>query len=311
MSFRLFLDPADNFLIRDGRPFNQSDAGQARATSRFPPPPDTLYGTARVAMALSMGWNGSGDWEKEITDVLGSYSTETGGEIKFQVAGPFFMLDGNLLAPIPFNAFLAGPAGQEEIKIASPGSALNSDYGSISYPEIPLDAKPLGGRWAPETAVRELLNGNPITQADLGTTRPTSFRFGVSGESRKPGLGSDELGPIEARIGLARDLDTHLATDGMLYASNRRTLASGVRMFVIVTGVDLGKSGLPSALPFGGEALLAKWLGHSDVAAAFKKIEAMDRFAYRAEALRAVPYLLAIKQLAQALAAPEEGEHGK
>ena len=92
MTFRLWLDPADTLMFRDGRPFNQDDAGRAAAASLFPPPPETIYGAARVGLARAMGWDGSlatGGWSGSIAEALGSWAKEG----NYKCAGPFFAID--------------------------------------------------------------------------------------------------------------------------------------------------------------------------------------------------------------------------
>jgi CRISPR/Cas system CMR-associated protein Cmr3 (group 5 of RAMP superfamily) len=248
---RLYLDPADNFLIRDGRPFNQDDAGQARATSRFPPPPDTLYGACRVALARALGWDGTGSWEGNIAKQLGSWHDEQSAP--FDIAGPFFEVDGIAVLPIPAHVYCADdtriiaalPVGQDH--------ALSTDKGKVRYPDVPLDAKSLAGRWGPAQIVKSVLDGREVQAFELTPLCASPYQNTRSAEGL-PGLPDVAIAPVEARIGLARHSDSRLAKDGMLYSSARRTLAPGVRMFADVAGVDLNGCKLPNVVPFGGEA---------------------------------------------------------
>ena len=67
MSDRLSLkiSAIDTVMFRDGKPFNQADAGASLAASVFPPYPPTLTGAVRAAI-----WNALGgrkeDWDKTL-----------------------------------------------------------------------------------------------------------------------------------------------------------------------------------------------------------------------------------------------------
>jgi len=250
MSFRLILDPADTMAIGDGRPFNQADTGRAIAASVFPPPPDTVYGAARVACARALGWDGVGSWSATIANTMGDW-TDTG---KFKIAGPFFSVDGELLLPIPSHVALkiVDQNGRELVRRMPAADPIMTDLGEIRLLDIPpydISTKylPLAGRWGKAGAVLKLLSGEVPTVEELGVPNPPP---------EPPGWSPDDLAAAEFRVGLARDIGSRKAIDGHLYAATRRALRKGVEMSVEVEGVSQPDV-FDVAVPLGGEARFA------------------------------------------------------
>lgn len=274
---RLYLDPADNLMIRDGRPFNQNDAGQARAASRFPPPPDTVYGAVRVALARAMGWSGVGDWTQGAggaarATALGAWGEAGETSASLRVAGPFFEVDGTPLLPIPGHvcARINSRTGtiQAMTALKPESEAMQTDQGPVRMLAMPAHAEGikddlLGGRWAPEVEVRRLLASGPrpsvSEQIDAlavrlpGPRRRDAATRLLNRGVALPGIGVDSLGATEARVGLERDFDSRQAVEGRLYASVRRVLPPGVRMFVDVCGLGVIDLDLTPPAPIGGE----------------------------------------------------------
>ncbi len=248
---RLHLDPADNFLVRDGRPFNQDDAGRAAAASRFPPPPDTVYGAVRVALARALGWDGIGDWMRGTAaepKQLGSFGPAAEAAAAMQVAGPWFDVAGTPLLPLPAAAFRDGVS----VRLAQPGPAVATDMGPVRLLALPPRGRLAAGRWAPETAVRRLLAEGAVAFDDCRVPVPGWVPFIDDGRV-PPGVDVQQLGAIEARVGLERDTASRTAVSGRLYASVRRQLPPGVSLIVDVAGVQVATSAFAVPIPFGGE----------------------------------------------------------
>ncbi len=240
MSMTLRLDPADTIAISDGRPFNQADSGRAIAASVFPPPPDTVYGAARVAFAHAFGWTGTGNWPAEITDVLGDWKDPG----QFSISGPHFRVDGADLLPIPAHVMLRKDQNTTTLIALKPAAdPLETDLGPLRLIDRPayeerVDHEMLAGRWGKADAVLRLLKGKSVAPGDLG------------GDN---GWDIDALAASEPRVGLTRVKETRKAEDGKLYAAVRRVLRPGVEMLVEVEGADWPE-GKEIAVPFGGEA---------------------------------------------------------
>lgn len=246
MSFALRLDPADTIAIGDGRPFNQSDSGRAIAASVFPPPPDTVYGAARVACARALGWDGTGNWSAEIARVIGDWN-DPGG---FSISGPYFRAGGADLLPIPSNVMLRIEGGAQHLLALKPGRELITDLGSVRLMDIPayregVSYEPLAGRWGKADAVLHLLAGETVAYDALGgPTGPLA------------GWAIDDLTASEPRVGITRVKQTRMVEEGQLYASVRRALRPGVEMLVGVDGPDWPE-GEEVAVQLGGEARFA------------------------------------------------------
>ena len=267
MRFRLIIDPADTIAISDGRPFNQADAGRAISASVFPPPPNTLYGAARVACARALGWRGYGNWSKKNPEIVGTMgSQDTPGQ--FKISGPFFRAGENDLLPLPSHAVLRREGVKTQIILRTPHSEdTKTDLGEVPLPFVSpyqqgVSYKRLDGRWGRADAVVRLLAGETVHPDDLGRPKelgwpePCNNLALPNRPQSLPGWSLCDLAAEEYRVGIARVPDTHLAADGQLYASVRRAVRQDVQMFVEVEGLDPPKD-MNIAVPFGGEARFA------------------------------------------------------
>ncbi len=260
MSFRLILDPADTIAIGDGRPFNQADTGRAVAASVFPPPPDTLYGAARVACARALGWDGCGDWGAipEITDKMGGWTCNG----TFGVSGPFFRVGNDVLLPIPSHAVLQMAGRDAQLVLRKPArEKITTDLGDLRLPDIPpygqcVAYTPLSGRWGRMDAVMRLLAGKCVSLKELGAAEKAAGSVLPNEPDPLPGWSLSDLAAEDFRVGISRDRGTRLVTDGHLYATVRRALGRGVELFIEVTGLER-PTGMEVVVPFGGEACFA------------------------------------------------------
>jgi CRISPR type III-B/RAMP module-associated protein Cmr3 len=260
MTRSLLLDPADTFIVRDGRPFNQDDAGQASAASLFPPPPFTLYGAVRVARARALGWSGYGNWANATTHLpraapdiprrMGDWDQP--GEL--QVCGPFLSEgDGDTrrtFVPAPSNLAIVGSG---EVAASGPGDPrlacdLDPNGASFLVRDDP-GAKDVSGCWFD---IRHL----PAYLAAVTTWRCPANADPV------PLAKDDDIVATESRVGLAIDRDTRLAEHGQLYASARRRLKSGWKIAVELNldQFPVGEQApytLPAWVPLGSESRFA------------------------------------------------------
>jgi CRISPR-associated protein Cmr3 len=263
MMRRLLIDPADDFIVRDGKPFNQDDAGRAINASRFPPPPDTIYGAVRAGLARANGWSGLGDWsgDEALTAALGAW----GNPGTLRIAGPYFSFGGIALLPLPANLVALEDRSTGHvigIQYLSPGAPISTDAGQIRLLNAPtrqgnVSDHKLGERYAPAAVVQALLNGEAI-QPTMLVVRPSSQQPLPDQCVRldQIGIGHAQLAAQEPRIGLERDSKSRQAVDGRLYSQVRRSLRRGVTMYadVFVDGLDLTAE---QVVPFGGEARFA------------------------------------------------------
>lgn len=267
MPFRVFIDPYDNFIMRDGRPFNQDDAGRASASSLFPPPPDTLYGAVRVGIARSRGWDGEGGWSSidALNKDLGSWSDPG----TFKIAGPFFSIAGKHVLPFPAHVYARVNEKKGEVSeivaLRPENIDLETDAGDLQLLGMPKYSDgfkdiPLTGRYADVGIIRKILDGKQVGVQEIVSPESQSGNrktILMNAPVRLPGWGSDALAATEMRIGVARDNATRLVEDGQLYASVRRQLRRGVTMYVEVEGATADSKRMPEAVPFGSEGRFA------------------------------------------------------
>ena len=274
MSFRLSLDPADTLAIGDGRPFNQNDPGLAIAASVFPPPPDTLYGAARVACARALGWNGTGEWSERNPDIVATMG-DWNGPGTFTISGPFFRVDDTVLLPIPSHVVLSESVDGCELVCLTPADKpVTTDLGPVRLLDIPPHGEvnkyyPLAGRWGKADAVLKLLKGEAIEPDDLGKIEDLESARLPNKPSELRGWSLDDLAAPEYRVGIARDTTTRLAADGQLYAAVRRCLRKHVELFVEVEGMEQPDN-FSVAVRLGGEARFAFASAHTSLIPAEK-----------------------------------------
>lgn len=235
------LRPVDSWMFRDGRPFNQSDAGAAVAHGIFPPWPPTSVGAFRAAVwqgPLGGKWDevalGDGtDWQKE--GVLGLLSF-----------GPQILLrDSQPLFPTPLN-LLRGKDGR--LTLLRPGLAQDCDLGDVRLPE-PAEqlegAKTLDEHFITASGMEKVLKGGTPASGDL--------------------VAQKELWGGETRVGIAIDPKTRRVREGALYMATHVRPKPGISLAMHCFGLAEGHA--PDGLiAFGGEHRAAEIRGRDEVA---------------------------------------------
>jgi len=128
------FEPVDTLFFRDGTPFSSGTASQASAGGLFPPPPPSIAGVVRAALARCNGWDGRGRWNDLVAEVLGD--------------GPLEMGCITLVGPI----------------IVKDSEPLMSDLGAVRLPYIPNGThedplKPLSGLWITRKGFEKIAGG--------------------------------------------------------------------------------------------------------------------------------------------------------
>ena len=234
----LKLSAIDTLMFRDGRPFNQNDAGASEAASVFPPWPPTIVGAVRAKLwqdELKGSWHpdrlGSGtNWQK------GS----TLGTLKF--GAPLVMKNGSPVFPVPLHIVEGKNArGEKAITSLRPGKSIVSDLGEQRLP-VPesktlMGLKTIEDRWVNLSGMKKILDGEArklkesdfIKRTDLWTTEP--------------------------RVGVGIDPDTRTTSDGRLYMASHIRMADDTILAVEVTG---GEEAIVDSLrPLAGEHRMA------------------------------------------------------
>ncbi len=235
----LSLSALDTWMFRDGRPFDQSDAGAAEATSIFPPWPPTVVGAVRAAL-----WQGlpGGKWDKSLLGDGTDWAEEgTLGPLSF--TPPILLRDGKPIYPAPLHVLRGGA---DAMTLLRPGEAQSCDLGQARLPEpdAPLEgAKPLEGDFVTAEGMARILAGGLPEVGDI-----------VEGGS---------VFSREARVGIGIDPSSRRVREGMLYLASHVRPAPDVEICIGLSG---WKNSLPERLiAFGGEHRQAALAPREDV----------------------------------------------
>jgi CRISPR-associated protein Cmr3 len=246
-----YLRPQDAWFFRDGRPYNHGESNQADVRSVFPPPARTVTGALRAALASANGWDGKvRGWPQAVTDSFGNGANNLG---RLQFTGPFLVLDGEPLWPVPRHLLGRSHAGVwKPLALLRPDdSETETDRGRCRLPRAVLssDDKPDGlklaeNAWIAAAGLTDLLAGK--------LPKPETVH--------RP----DMLWRFESRVGLQRDASSLNVGEGDLYSPGYVRLGRNVALGVGLAGVPADLKGLPSLFPLGGESRLAQaepWSG--------------------------------------------------
>ena len=166
-ALHLHIKAVDTLMFRDGRPFNQNDAGASEAASVFPPYPPTIVGAVRAAL-----WQGplKGTWE---IDKLG---TGTNWQEKNKVnyltplflGAPLILKNGAPVFPVPLHILQASNGDITRLK---PGNDLQCDLGNVKLP-VPVDpllkgVKLMDDMWVNMDGMKKILNGGVPGKSDM------------------------------------------------------------------------------------------------------------------------------------------------
>ncbi len=239
----ILLDPVDTLFFRDGTPFSAGSASQADTGGIFPPPPPSLTGAIRAALARANGWDGSGRWPDALVEVLGDGPFQMG---RLAVAGPFLVRHGELLSPLPRHLVGTVKDGRwTPVGFCTPGGELVCDLGGVRLPagpgprngELP---KPGSGLWMTPRGLAAVAAGELPEAGDLVPAR--------------------ELWRTERRVGISRDRATRTVEEGKLFGAIHVRPRRGVTLGALVEGIPEDwhvPAGEP--VPLGGEGRLATW----------------------------------------------------
>ncbi len=240
------LEPVDTLFFRDATPFASGSASQADVGGVFPPPPPTVTGAIRAALARANGWSGSGSWGEPVAAVLGDGPDDLG---RLAVTGPLLVRDGEILYPAPRHLVGTVRDGTwEPCGFAVPGEPVRCDLGEVRLP-VPPDSGADSGDEVPEPPSGLWLTGKGLAEVVRGRLPPASAL--VPGTS---------LWREERRVGIARDRETRAAERGMLYGAVHVRLLDGVALGALVDGIPPEwrlPEGVP--VPLGGEGRIAIW----------------------------------------------------
>lgn len=237
MGLRLFLEPLDVWLFRDGRPFTAGSDAMAR--SRFPPAPYTVYGMLRSLLLFQAAAQGRVQALRFGEDCAG-ISTVVGSPDDFSR----LRLRGPWLARVENEALVRYfPAPRDLARLN--GTAKPPQYALLTPAQVaPLGASVAGGLWP--LWVRH----GESPQSVEGYLAEADFWQYLAGQA-VPVAPAPLLFLREGRPGLGMDRSTRTAAEGLLYTVEYIRPCQGVGLAVdVLDGLDQ----VPPLIAFGGEA---------------------------------------------------------
>lgn len=238
MADMLRIRPIDTLMFRDGRPFNQDDEGAGAAESLFPPPPPTLAGAVRLAIAQQNGFTGKDGWPDSLVGSGVDWQDQNTslGSLQF---GPLMMeLDGELLLPAPAHL---GRDADEKLHLlripqaalfASDKAAANGDPATFPRAATGVEGfKGLEDHWLTFSGMAEVLQGRV--------------------PSRSAVIEPDKLFARESRVGIGIATASRRVNDGQLYTARFLRLCDNAAFCLAINGLPDTLKGFTQRL--GGE----------------------------------------------------------
>ncbi|MBF0290832.1 MAG: type III-B CRISPR module-associated protein Cmr3 [Nitrospinae bacterium] len=246
----LCFNPLDTLFFRDGKPFGTADKAQTRNL----PMPQTTAGAVRTWLMESLGCDFEGLADSaEFTRVM--------QDVSFR--GPWFMLEDELLFPVP-----ATLVETEDCEI----QALK-----------PLDTSktPLPG-WEPADGMKPLWrkDSKPAKRLSKPFIKLSGMKTFLGGgvPGKEDFVSADEVYGHDRRTGIGVDKNTLTAEDGQIYAVNLLALKDKVSLYMEVTAPKdiseiLPTKENPSVIKLGGEGRYAQFHRVNDPALNFGDVE--------------------------------------
>lgn len=237
--WRLF--PIDTLFFRGSVPYTMDHSPQDDVYSEFPPPPSTVSGALRAALARTKGWSGIGRWPDCLDAVLGNGFEQPGS---LRVVGPFVSLGGRLLYCIPRHLAGIGNPGWRPVAFFAPGERIHCDEGELALPILDRIIDPEDRPEPGEGIFVTVAGMNRILRAEL----PEESEL----------IRASQLWESEKRIGLELERETRTAKNGSLYSCHHVRLTPSTFISVFVEGLPEGWE-LPARqfVPLGGEGRMA------------------------------------------------------
>jgi CRISPR-associated protein Cmr3 len=213
---KMFIEPVDVWLFRDGRPF--SAGSDHRAATMFPPMPSVIQGALRAKhlAVKQVDWSVSN--RKKIEEVVGTVETYPPG---FSMRGPFLARrdeKGNVTRFFPLPADAEKTNDSDRFKPLSPqkrGDVLTSAPAPQVLWSEAEPQKVEGEWWLSEETLTKYLKGETVTA-----------------------IRGSELYDRENRFGIGIQEGTRNTREGALYEVEYVRVQTGIGLDAQVNGLD-------------------------------------------------------------------------
>lgn len=230
---RIFIQPNDVLMFRDGKPFSGGDDHFARGS--FPPPPSTIYGAIRSHILSTK----SGEFEtfknehakisKEITDEIGTKDNR--GTLTITQFGVARNNEGQITHYFPMPRDIAKEKGKDNgsFYILKPDTSLSSNV----MTDLPAGLQPL---WCVIEKALEAVSGF------LSEFEMTRYLMGNTPEKI---VDPKDIYQTEERTGIRKSRQTRSVYEGGLYSVEYFRMKEGFGFALEVEGSKLlPKSGI-------------------------------------------------------------------
>lgn len=244
--WRLFIEPLDVLLFRDGRPFQAGE--DHRAASLFPPTPFTLQGAVRSKVLFDSGLS-LADYAhrapaaQPLAEGIG-WPGEGYGRLRLR--GPFVARrSGEGVArylPLPADAVTVGEDDRKELRLLAP-----------------LSASPFAANWPGGVQFLWTRTTEAVTEA-RGWLAEEVFQRYCQGQVplREDVIQERELVLREPRVGIALDFDKRRPREAHLYQMEFLRLREKVGFLLEVEGIECFTPER-GVLALGGEGKAARY----------------------------------------------------
>lgn len=219
--FSCQFDAVDTLMFRDGRPFNQNDAGASEADSVFPPHPPTLVGAIRAMLWHTLGGRPE-DWDKtKLGDGTNWQHSGTLGPLRF--GPPLLSCATGPVFPVPLH-LVHGTSGhnqEKQMTFLKPDGQYDCDLGAeIQFP-APQNTflqgiKSISDSWVTQKGMQSILDGYPPGEDQV--------------------IDQKDLWMQEPRVGVGIDWKSRTTSDGQLYMASHIRLRDDVSLRMSLTG---------------------------------------------------------------------------
>ena len=246
---RLDMKPVDSLFFRDARPFEAA----SRAASGLPMP-QTLAGAVRSLLMERHGvdFRRLGERMKKgasFADALGEFGLEAAGIADLRISGPWFTVDGGVLAPTPASLRLEKKGEEPEKRNRNLSHVFRLD---------PLESPPAG--WRPDTPGMLPLwrYGREDVEAAPDFLKLSGLCRFLAGDIPEPCelVQAKDVYGFEDRTGIGVDPEKNAAAEGAIYGIRMLVLKPQAGLCAELSGPAAALSPLmagPLLMKFGGE----------------------------------------------------------